>query len=220
MPIKRTHRDFQKKYLQANSDLTILDLGCSPHTYAKEANHYADITDHSALFQSIGKPFTLIQPDGPLPFADQSFDYVILSHVLEHVPDVAAFIQELQRIAKAGYIELPTKLCDNLVMGCDHTDMGEHGHKWWLEFDDVEQRLLYTEKVDAIEKFITIGQASKLKKYFDDSLNLQLHWENDIPIARRAPFHVERKIGFLTLVRKYFSKKCRVLNAHLKDCIR
>jgi SAM-dependent methyltransferase len=42
-----------------------------------------------------------------MPFQDQSFDYVICSHLLEHVqhPDIA--IQELQRIARRGYIEVP-----------------------------------------------------------------------------------------------------------------
>jgi len=42
------------------------------------------------------------------PFVDAEFDYVICSHVLEHIEDIPAFISELQRIAPKGYIEFPT----------------------------------------------------------------------------------------------------------------
>ncbi len=42
------------------------------------------------------------------PFQDKEFDYVICSHVLEHVQDVELFVNELFRIAPKGYIEFPT----------------------------------------------------------------------------------------------------------------
>lgn len=42
-----------------------------------------------------------------LPFRDQAFDYVIAFHVLEHSPNPDAFLRELQRVARAGYIETP-----------------------------------------------------------------------------------------------------------------
>lgn len=46
----------------------------------------------------------------PFPFKDKEFDYVICSHVIEHIPseDLEFFIKELQRIAHKGYIEFPT----------------------------------------------------------------------------------------------------------------
>lgn len=47
---------------------------------------------------------------GQFPFSDNEFDYVICSHVLEHVPleDLPLFFSELQRVAGKGYIEFPT----------------------------------------------------------------------------------------------------------------
>jgi len=42
------------------------------------------------------------------PFADKEFDYVICSHVLEHVTDVEMFVSEVFRVAKKGYFEFPT----------------------------------------------------------------------------------------------------------------
>jgi hypothetical protein len=45
---------------------------------------------------------------GRFPFPDGAFDYVICSHVLEHVEDVPAFVAELTRVAPRGYLEFPT----------------------------------------------------------------------------------------------------------------
>jgi SAM-dependent methyltransferase len=41
------------------------------------------------------------------PFRDHEFDYVICSHVLEHVEDVPVFLNEVFRVAKKGYFEYP-----------------------------------------------------------------------------------------------------------------
>ena len=38
----------------------------------------------------------------PYPFDDNEFDLVVASHVVEHVPDVMAFIGELHRVSKNG----------------------------------------------------------------------------------------------------------------------
>ena len=42
------------------------------------------------------------------PFSDGEFDYVICSHVLEHVECIETFAEELFRVAKKGYVEYPT----------------------------------------------------------------------------------------------------------------
>jgi len=43
------------------------------------------------------------------PFKSKEFDYVICSHVLEHIPteQIPLFISELHRVANRGYIEVP-----------------------------------------------------------------------------------------------------------------
>jgi ubiquinone/menaquinone biosynthesis C-methylase UbiE len=42
------------------------------------------------------------------PIDDQEFDYVICSHVIEHIQDVNQFLSEMFRVASNGYIEYPT----------------------------------------------------------------------------------------------------------------
>ena len=208
MIMKRTSRNYQKAWLKKNNHLKILDLGCSLVNYWPEANHYADIDDFTKAFNDLNLKFTQIKPNEKLPFKDKEFDYVILSHVLEHVPNLLEFVSEIERISKAGYIELPTKLNDNLVFGCDEEDVG---HKWWFEFDDDNNQLLYTIKADVLEKFITVGQIWKFQKFFEDSFLLQIYWEEKINLSKRKPFEFDKKIYFLSLVKKYFSKKIRTL---------
>ena len=43
----------------------------------------------------------------PFPFADQSIDFVVCSHTLEDIRDPIWVCQEMNRIAKRGYIETP-----------------------------------------------------------------------------------------------------------------
>ena len=208
MTLKRTSRNHQKEWLKKNRNLKILDLGCSSKNYWPEANHYADLDDFSEEFNKLNLKYTQIKKDHKLPFKDKEFDYVILSHVLEHVPNLIEFISEIERISKAGYIELPTKLNDNLVFGCDEDDIG---HKWWFEYDDIKNTFIYSKKIDALEKFVTVGQIWKFEKFFADSLFIQTYWEDKINISKGEIIKFEKKIYFLTLIRKYFSKKLRVL---------
>jgi len=55
-----------------------------------------------------------------LPFKHKAFDFVIASHVLEHSADPERFLSELQRVAKAGYIEVPDALMERLNPYLDH----------------------------------------------------------------------------------------------------
>lgn len=55
-----------------------------------------------------------------LPFKDKAFDFVIASHVLEHSADPRKFLSELQRVAKAGYIEVPDTFMERINPYRDH----------------------------------------------------------------------------------------------------
>jgi SAM-dependent methyltransferase len=59
------------------------------------------------------KPFFKIV-DNRLPFTDNEFDFVICSHVLEHVPfhDLPILTREIFRVAPRAYMEFPSPLYD------------------------------------------------------------------------------------------------------------
>ena len=58
---------------------------------------------------------------GSFPFEDNEFDYVICSHVLEHVENADSFLSEIQRVARKGYLEYPTIYYDYLYNFPEHT---------------------------------------------------------------------------------------------------
>lgn len=76
-----------------------------------------------------------------LPFKDNSFDFVIASHVLEHSSDPERFLSEIQRVAKSGYIEVPDAFMERL------THYGFHK----LEITDKNNELLIRKKKHYIE---------------------------------------------------------------------
>jgi len=49
-----------------------------------------------------------------MPFKDKAFDFVIASHILEHISEPEAFIREMQRVGRAGYIETPSAIFERL----------------------------------------------------------------------------------------------------------
>jgi SAM-dependent methyltransferase len=55
-----------------------------------------------------------------LPFRDHAFDFVIASHVLEHSAHPDRFLMELQRVARAGYIEVPDAFMERINPYHDH----------------------------------------------------------------------------------------------------
>ena len=200
--IKRSSKDFIDKLLARNSDWKILDIGCG-YTAHKNASVICDVQDFSDFYKN--KKFIKLD-DKILPFNDKEFDFVIASHVVEHVEDVDFFIKELQRVSSKGYIEVPTMLEDNLVFE------NKNDHIWHLEFDDVENKLLISKRIQFIEPILTVSSIKKFSKYFKQSLILELFWENSIDynIINKDGENFEQ-ISRLTLLRKFISKKIRNL---------
>ncbi len=200
--IKRTSKNNIEKILKENSNWKILDIGCG-YTAHELATTICDIQDLSNFYKD--KNFFQIK-DKVLPFEDKEFDFVITSHVLEHVDDLSFFISELERVSKRGYIELPTKLEDNLVFE------NKKDHLWHMEFDDDNYEIVISKKKQFFEPIITVSTLNKLRKYFRSSLVYELIWEKNID-HRMIKIETQNfeKINILSLFKKYFSKKIRMI---------
>ena len=200
--IKRSSKTFIDNLLENNSDWKILDIGCG-FTANKNASVICDVQDLSNFYKD--KKFIKLN-DKNLPFKDKEFDFVIASHVLEHVDDVDFFINELERVSNKGYIELPTILEDNLVFE------NKKDHLWHMEFNDDENKLEISKKIQYLEPVITVSSIKKFSKYFRQSLVLELYWEKSIEFSKvEKNYQNYEKISRVTLVRKFFSKILRNL---------
>ncbi len=198
--IKRSSKKFINHLLEKNINWKVLDIGCG-YTAHKNATVICDIQDLSNFYQD--KKFIQLT-DEVLPFKDKEFDFVIASHVIEHVKDVNSFIKELVRVSKKGYIELPTILEDNLVFE------NKKDHLWQAEFDDVEEELLISRKIQFIEPVLTVSTIKDFSNYFRQSLIIELYWENSIEYKIiEKKFENFKKFSRLILLRKFFSKLIR-----------
>ena len=200
--IKRTSKKYIEKFLSNNSDYNILDIGCG-YNANKYANVICDVQDLSNHYRD--KRFVKLN-EKKLPFKDKEFDFVVASHVMEHVEDVEFFIKELERVSKKGYIELPTMLEDNLVFE------NKKDHLWHMDFDDVENKLLISKKIQYFEPILTVSTIKKLDEIFRKSLIIELFWEDTIDYKINGNINNSfKKISLLTLLRKYISKRFRLI---------
>ena len=201
--LKRTTINFVNNTLSKNIDWKILDIGCG-YRANKYASVIADVLDLSDFYKE--KRFIKIN-EKRLPFKDKEFDFVIASHVIEHVEDFEFFLKELERISTKGYIELPTRLGDNLVFE-NKTD-----HIWWFNYDDNNNLITASKRNQLIDPFITVSMAKIFEKIFRESLVIELAWEEIIEYKIDNQIRQEnfKKISFMKLIKKYFSKKIRSL---------
>ena len=197
--IKRSSKNYIQSILSKNTNWKVLDIGCG-YTANKFATTICDIQDLSHFY----KDKNFVKLDGNrLPFEDNYFDFVIASHVLEHVEDYKFFINELERVSNKGYIELPTKLEDNLVFE------NKNAHLWQMDFDDDNSKLLISKKLQYMEPILTVSMIQQLRKNFKSSLILELYWENKIDFDFVKSDSSFEKLSLIRLFRKFFSKKIR-----------
>ena len=199
--LKRTSLKSINKKLKDNPNWNILDIGCG-YTANQFAKTVADVQDLSGFYKN--KKFVRIK-DKRLPFKDNEFDFVISSHVIEHVEDFKFFISEIERITAQGYIELPTRLGDNIVFE------NLKDHIWWFKYDDELNLLLASKKNQILEPFVTVSTAKKLENIFRESLVMEIFWKDKIDYILNEELELksENRINFLSLIKKYFTKKFR-----------
>ncbi len=74
--------------------MKILDVGCGANKYEGAVGLDSNPQTAADVIHDLGAV--------PYPFADDEFDLIISRHIVEHVPDVMAFVTELHRITRPG----------------------------------------------------------------------------------------------------------------------
>jgi len=127
--------------IEIKDEWLVLDIGSGHNPHPR-----ADILVDRSLEENIdrsGKPIK-IDKKRPfivgdvqyLPFKDKTFDYIIASHVAEHVENPETFCRELMLTGKRGYIETPSKIGEILL--------AEPFHRWYVY---VNNQTLIFEKI-------------------------------------------------------------------------
>lgn len=150
----------QRILAELPDDATLLDVGGGVLPLNR-ADYVMDLLpyDERASFGSLGPPperfssETWIRRDfcdrEPWPFADKQIDFVVCSHTLEDVRDPIWMCAELNRIAKAGYIEVPSRL-EEQSYGFQGPWTGWSHHRWLIDAD--ENGLTFVHKSGVVER--------------------------------------------------------------------
>lgn len=112
----------RRLHCPVNSKALVLEVGSGGNPYFR-ANVLLDAfetTQQRHWAPLVADRPTVLGAVERLPFRDKAFDFVIASHVLEHSSDPVVFLSELQRVAHAGYIEVPDALMERLNPYRDH----------------------------------------------------------------------------------------------------
>jgi hypothetical protein len=71
----------------------------------------------------------------PWPFADGQFDFAVCSHTLEDIRDPVGVCAELRRVARAGYIEVPSRAAEQSLR-MQGRCVGWSHHRWLVDVTD------------------------------------------------------------------------------------
>lgn len=108
----------QRLFLQP--DWLVLDVG-SGHNPNRRANILLERELSASVHRSGARALIpggkqLVVGDAQaMPFKSQALDFIVASHIAEHIPQPARFLQELHRVGKRGYIETPGPLSERLL---------------------------------------------------------------------------------------------------------
>lgn len=127
----------------------------------------------------------------PFPFEDDAFDVVVCSHTLEDVRDPVWVASELSRVARAGYVEVPSRL-EEQAWGVNGDYAGWSHHHWLIDVDEAAQHVDFTFKLHSLH---VRGHGWTFSPAFAQALTPRervstLWWEGDFTARERIFYDV------------------------------
>lgn len=119
----------------------------------------------------------------PYPFEDDEIDYVVCSHTLEDVRDPLWVCSEMNRVGRAGYVEVPSRL-EEQSWGIQGPWAGWAHHRWLIEEDDgalefaFKSHVMHRRRTD----HFPFGFRDRLSR---DERVLSLFWEGNFGYRER-----------------------------------
>jgi SAM-dependent methyltransferase len=114
--LRRIAWAMRKVRLPVDNNALVLDVGAGGCPYPRSdvlLERYVN-SDHRCGAPMITDRPTVFADALRMPFKDKAFDFVVASHILEHIKDPEDFLRELMRVGKAGYIETPNIFLERL----------------------------------------------------------------------------------------------------------
>jgi Methyltransferase domain len=154
-------------------------------------------------------PATWVQFDiceTPWPFPENAFDFAFCGQTLEDVRDPIAVCRELSRVARRGYVEVPSVWIEctfDVDVGPLTTRYpGYEKHRWLVFYDDHELLFVPKQVWLCLVEFVPAATSAKWRT--DQRIwTTPVHWEEEVR-ARELAFSGQEQI--IPLLRDYFRR--------------
>ncbi len=179
-----------RHHLKIKKSWKVLEIGGghNPHPRANVVvDKYIDNNAHRGGDLKVYEHQKFMQADAEnLPFDDNEFDYVICCHVLEHAENPEKFVKEMSRVAKRGYLEVPSLIGEYLVP--------KYSHEWCTV--EIEGQVVLKSKadIDFPKEGLNFGdlflyylnsKSLPFKMFLKTTpsiLTVNYEWENEVPL--------------------------------------
>ena len=182
----------------------ILDIGGSTKQHeVLQIDTVVDIVrpENAPYWQSKLKAKNFVETDitrRDLPFNDKEFDFCLCTHTLEDIDTPFLIIDEMSRVAKRGYIAVPTRGKDSEFSHFNLTDWlsgprrvpGLAHHQWFFEI--IGNKIQITPK----NYPLLYTKDFSIVKWSGDE-ELQFYWENKIN------YKAFKSVNFHELIKNY-----------------
>lgn len=209
-----------KENLQKVFDITrnlpcVLDIG-GINTPLNTATHIADVLSYTKLKAPISKTEPIRYDESrfaqfdicrkPWPYPDKFFDFAYTAQTFEDTRDPIGACEEMMRVAKAGYIEVPSRLRESFhrksgffwrrLIGRP-LRVGFAHHRWLCEQSG--NGLIFTMKHAAIYQRQFMITASDIgRKLTEKEANLGFFWNDHFDVSEQLliePYEIEKNFA-------------------------
>jgi hypothetical protein len=125
----------------------------------------------------------LCSPETWRQISDKQYDFVICSHVLEDVRDPVFVCSQLIRVARAGYIEVPSRFRECAKTSAEQPVTGWEHHPWIVEVN--HDSIIFKYKNPWINHFDFLGDRRRehVLDYFNQFTGI--HWVGSFDYKQR-----------------------------------
>lgn len=119
----------------------------------------------------------------PFPFADKQFDFVNAGHVFEDLRDPIYPLTEMIRVAKRGYIEVPSRFMEQVLNLQNNHVCGFTHHRWIIDTVEDNIRLIFKNHLlHSYDKFHIKIQTPEWPHLNPNIGNFGFFWEGNVGI--------------------------------------
>jgi len=169
----------------------VLEIGSGDRPYPRSdvlCDRYVTTTRHRQPGAKIVIDRPFVTADGErLPFKDKAFDYIITSHIVEHVDHPDLFLREIQRVGRKGYLAFPKPLLERFY--------NAPPHKWYCDWDG--KKIILIKKTAQSRRIkrtkVEVKIFGLVMRFFPRACHADFEWSNKI----QCKILKEEPAGFL-----------------------